>query len=83
MTYGLTARQHHCLSSIRDHVERTGVPPSYDELCVALDVASKATVHRLIKALEERGHITRLVHHARSIALVDQAASSVNERVVA
>jgi len=80
MTYGLTQRQQACLSSIRDHVERTGVPPSYDEMRVALDVASKATVHRLVKALEERGHITRLVYHARSIALVDHVSAPVREK---
>ena len=45
------------------------VPPSFDEMRVALGLASKS-VHRLLSGLEERGYIRRLANRARAIEIL-------------
>ncbi|MBK0329396.1 transcriptional repressor LexA [Rhodobacteraceae bacterium F11138] len=66
----LTKKQLDLLEFIHKRVQRDGVPPSFDEMKVALDLRSKSGIHRLITALEERGFIRRLAHRARAIEIV-------------
>ena len=66
----LTKKQLDLLSFIHQRVQRDGVPPSFDEMKLALDLRSKSGIHRLITALEERGFIRRLAHRARAIEVV-------------
>ena len=66
----LTKKQLELLSFIQKRVRRDGVPPSFDEMKVALSLRSKSGIHRLITALEERGFIRRLAHRARAIEIV-------------
>ena len=66
----LTKKQLELLRFINDRVGETGVPPSFDEMKSALDLASKSGIHRLIKALEERGYIRRLPNRARAVEIV-------------
>lgn len=66
----LTKKQLDLLEFIQTRVKRDGVPPSFDEMKVALDLRSKSGIHRLITALEERGFIRRLAHRARAIEIV-------------
>ncbi|MDR0807586.1 MAG: transcriptional repressor LexA [Gemmobacter sp.] len=66
----LTRKQLELLDFIRVHLERDGIPPSFDEMKVALDLRSKSGIHRLITALEERGFIRRLAHRARALEIV-------------
>ncbi len=66
----LTKKQLDLLSFIHKRVQRDGVPPSFDEMKLALDLRSKSGIHRLITALEERGFIRRLAHRARAIEIV-------------
>lgn len=66
----LTKKQLELLQFIHDRVGETGVPPSFDEMKSALDLASKSGIHRLIKALEERGYIRRLPNRARAVEIV-------------
>ncbi|MCA0871278.1 transcriptional repressor LexA [Seohaeicola saemankumensis] len=66
----LTKKQLDLLDFIHKRVQRDGVPPSFDEMKVALDLRSKSGIHRLITALEERGFIRRLAHRARAIEIV-------------
>lgn len=44
--------------------------PSFDEMREALGLKSKSGVHRLVIALEERGHLRRLPNRARAIELL-------------
>ena len=53
----LTKKQLDLLAFIHKRVQRDGVPPSFDEMKLALDLRSKSGIHRLITALEERGFI--------------------------
>lgn len=66
----LTQKQLDLLDFIHRRMQRDGVPPSFDEMKMALDLRSKSGIHRLITALEERGFIRRLAHKARAIEIV-------------
>ena len=66
----LTAKQHELLMFIHQRLRETGIPPSFDEMREALGLKSKSGIHRLVRALEERGFIRRLPHRARAIEIV-------------
>jgi repressor LexA len=55
---------------IHERLKESGVPPSFDEMKDALDLASKSGIHRLILALEERGFIRRLANRARALEVI-------------
>lgn len=65
----LTAQQARLLAFIRECFDTCGMAPSFDEMREALGLSSKSGVHRLVVALEARGHIKRLRHSARAIHL--------------
>lgn len=69
----LTAQQLALLTWIKDYIERRGTGPSIREMQQALGCASTENVSRLLKALQERGHIIRLKGRARAISLVHPA----------
>lgn len=66
----LTQKQKDLLLFIHERLQKTGVPPSFDEMKDALDLKSKSGIHRLITALVERGFIRRLPHRARAIEVI-------------
>ena len=63
----LTRKQHELLMFIHQRLKESEIPPSFDEMKDALDLASKSGIHRLITALEERGFIRRLPNRARAL----------------
>ena len=63
----LTKRQKEVLDFIADFVEENGYSPSYEELAHALKLASLATVHKHIQALETRNYVRRMEKHSRSL----------------
>lgn len=66
----LTRKQNELLRFIHERSHDSGVPPSFDEMKIALDLKSKSGIHRLITALEERGFIRRLPNRARAIEIL-------------
>lgn len=66
----LTRKQHELLLFIHERMRESGIPPSFDEMKDALDLASKSGIHRLITALEERGFIRRLPNRARALEVI-------------
>ncbi|MBV8061626.1 MAG: transcriptional repressor LexA [Alphaproteobacteria bacterium] len=66
----LTRKQKDLLVLIRNHLDKDGVPPSFDEMKEALGLRSKSGIHRLITGLEERGFIKRLPHRARALEIL-------------
>ncbi|TNB47238.1 transcriptional repressor LexA [Martelella lutilitoris] len=66
----LTRKQQELLYFIHERMKETGIPPSFDEMKEALDLASKSGIHRLITALEERGFIRRLPNRARALEIL-------------
>ena len=73
----LTRKQHELLMFIHQRMKETGIPPSFDEMKDALDLASKSGIHRLITALEERGFIRRLANRARALEVIRLPESMV------
>ncbi|MBC2885087.1 transcriptional repressor LexA [Ochrobactrum sp. CM-21-5] len=79
----LTRKQHELLLFIHERLKETGIPPSFDEMKEALDLASKSGIHRLITALEERGFIRRLPNRARALEVLrlpDSIAPGLNSQ---
>ncbi|MBS3651341.1 transcriptional repressor LexA [Pseudaminobacter sp. 19-2017] len=77
----LTRKQHELLLFIHQRLKESGIPPSFDEMKEALDLASKSGIHRLITALEERGFIRRLPNRARALEVIrlpDSIAPGLN-----
>ncbi len=66
----LTRKQQELLLFIHERMKESGVPPSFDEMKDALELASKSGIHRLITALEERGFIRRLPNRARALEVI-------------
>ncbi|WP_437871321.1 LexA family protein [Methylorubrum extorquens] len=66
---GLTERQRALLTFIQGRLEKSTICPSFDEMAAHLGLKSKSGVLRLVEALVERGHLVRLRHRARAIAL--------------
>src|SRR5260370_31673610 len=63
----LTKRQKDVLDFIADFVEENGYSPSYEELAHGVNLASLATVHKHIQALESRNYLRRLFNQSRSL----------------
>jgi hypothetical protein len=66
----MTPVQSKMLDWVRDYIGRRGFAPSCDEIREGLGYGSKATVWRVLTALEELGHIRRVKNRTRSIELV-------------
>lgn len=75
---GLTQRQAECLAYVRSRLEDSDVAPSLDEIAAYLGVV-KSSVHRMVSALVERGHLVRLQNRSRGLALAPDAISSRHE----
>ena len=69
----LTAQQKKLLVFIQSKLAETGISPSFEEMKEALELKSKSGIHRLIKALEERGFIGRLPNRARALEVLKNA----------
>lgn len=66
----LTKKQQQLLVFIKNRLDDQGISPSFEEMKKALGLQSKSGVHRLIKALEERGFIRRLPNRARALEII-------------
>ena len=67
---GMTKRQTECLSFIKKYLGENGIPPTNDEIIEALGLRARSGAVRLLRGLEDRGHIIRQKFKARAIALV-------------
>jgi repressor LexA len=65
----LTRRQKQVLDFIAEFVDRNEYSPSYDEIAKGMKLASLATVHKHISALDAKHYLTRGVNQSRSIEL--------------
>jgi repressor LexA len=68
--YGLTPKQANLLSIIKEFIDENEFPPSIGELKVAVGCAANSNIHRMLVALERRGHIARSYGAPRSIKLL-------------
>ena len=72
----LTAKQRELLNFLKQYQDEFDHAPSFDEMKDAIGLKSKSGIHRLVSALEERGHIRRLANRARAIEIIDLSAAS-------
>ena len=73
----LTKKQLELLIFLEEKINNSTIPPSFEEMKLALNLKSKSGIHRLILALEERGFLRRLPHRARSIQIL-KSYKSIN-----
>lgn len=66
----ITKRQKELLSIIYRYIEKTGYPPTFEEMREKLDVSSNQSVLDLLVKLEEKGFIKRGESFARSIVVL-------------
>ncbi|MAJ13408.1 MAG: repressor LexA [SAR116 cluster bacterium] len=63
----LTIKQSQLLNFLIKKIEYNGTSPSYEEICVHLNLKSKSGIHRIVQGLLERDYIIKLNNKARSI----------------
>lgn len=63
----LTPRQKELLDFLTSFIEVNGYSPSFDEIATGLKLASLATVHKHISALERKSYVKRLHNQSRSL----------------
>jgi repressor LexA len=66
---GLTTRQSHIVTAIRDHIARTGYPPSMREIGAAVGLSSTSSVAHQLAALEKKRAIRKDPHRPRAYSL--------------
>jgi repressor LexA len=66
----LTKRQKQVLDFIANFQDENGYCPSYEEIAHGLDLASLATVHKHISALEAKNYLKRGFNQSRSLELM-------------
>lgn len=65
----LTKRQKEFLDFLASFLEKKGYSPSYEEIAEGLDLASLATVHKHIMALEAKHYVKRGFNQSRSLEI--------------
>lgn len=65
----LTKRQKEFLDFLAGFLEKRGYSPSYEEIAEGLDLASLATVHKHILALESKHYLKRGFNQSRSLEI--------------
>lgn len=71
----LTDRERQVHDFIKAYTSRHGVPPKLREIGAHLGIASRGTVHRYLRAIEERGLIAITPDRARGVRLLKQERS--------
>jgi repressor LexA len=68
----LTRRQKEVLDYIAGFVEQNGYSPSYEEIAQGMKLASLATVHKHIQALEAKHYVRRGFNRSRSLEVTSR-----------
>ncbi len=75
----LTRRQKQVLDFIAGFIEQNGYSPSYEEIARGLDLASLATVHKHIAALDNKHYLKRGINQSRSLDLAPKYFQEVRK----
>lgn len=65
------------LDFIRAYIRMHGMSPSYQTIALAMNMKSKANIHRIVHKLQEDGHLTIRPYKFNSIKLTDRSAREV------
>lgn len=76
----LTRKQRDLLVFIHSCLQESGVSPSFEEMREAIGLRSKSGIHRLVKALKERGFIRHLPNRARALEIIRLPSASAQDK---
>src|SRR6201996_6023397 len=76
----LTRRQKDVVDFISSFIKKHGYSPSFEEIAEGLGLASLATVHKHIQALEAKQYVRRNYNHSRSLEVGDRYATEERAR---
>ncbi len=71
----LTRRQKELMDYVQGFIVSNGYSPSYEEIASGLGLASLATVHKHVQALESKQYLHRNYNHSRSLEIGDRFLS--------
>jgi len=77
----LTPRQKEVLDFIMKFCELHGYSPSFEEIAGGVDLASLATVHKHVTALEQKGYLKRRFNESRSLEVAPEYRESEITRI--
>ena len=77
----LTPRQKEVLDFLVQFSEEHGYAPSFEEIASGVGLASLATVHKHITALEQKGYVRRRFNESRSIEISPDYKREERERL--
>ena len=78
---GLTAKQRQLLEFIKARIQTTGVSPSISEMMDGLGYAEPRQVLDKLQALQNKGHIRRVVGQPRSITIMQERSVKLNPEI--
>lgn len=76
----LTRRQKELMDFLCGFIETKGYSPSYEEIATGLGLASLATVHKHIQALEAKHYIRHNYNHSRSLEVGERFVNEESAR---
>ncbi len=68
----LTKRQSQVLTYVAEFIAANHYCPSFDEIAKSMNLASAATVHKHILALDEKGYLRRDANRSRALEVTDK-----------
>jgi repressor LexA len=77
----LTRRQKEVMDYLSNFIDQNGYSPSYEEIASGLGLASLATVHKHIQALEAKQYLRRSYNHSRSLEVGDRFYTEEGSRL--
>jgi repressor LexA len=75
----LTRRQQEIYEYLREHLDDFPHPPTLDELCEALGLSSRGSLHKQVQALIEAGLVEPMNNLRRGIRLIEDEPDTVAE----
>lgn len=76
----LTRRQKEVMDFLSAFITKHGYSPSYEEIASGLGLASLATVHKHVQALESKQYLRRNYNHSRSLEISERYFSEERAR---
>ena len=77
----LTRRQKEVMDFLNAFINERGYSPSYEEVAAGLGLASLATVHKHVQALEGKQYLHRNYNHSRSLEIGDRFFAEEDARL--
>lgn len=75
----LTRRQMEIFEFLRDHGDEFPHPPTLSELCEAMGLSSKGSMHKQVQALIDAGLVEPMNNLRRGLRLAEDVAADANE----